>query len=345
MKILVTGDRGYIGSVLTGMLIDRGYEVAGYDTGYYMENILSPGAYQYKQISKDIRDIDLEDVEGFDAVIHLAGLSNDPLGALDPRLTEQINYRATVKLAKLAKAAGVCRFIYSSSQSMYGVSKTDDELDEDKSEKNPVTIYASTKWQAELKLRELADSGFTVVAFRPSTVFGASPRLRCDIVYNSLVGCAYTTGKIEIKSDGTPWRPVVHIRDVSSAFIAGLEAPLDLVANQSFNVGIPDGNFTVRDLAVAAQRVVKGSKLIFTGEHGSDSRTYRVSFKKILTVLKDYFKPEWDLIRGGEELVAFFNKIKFTEEQFRGRMTNRLKQLEYMIQSQELDKELRHNKR
>lgn len=345
MKILVTGDRGYIGSVLTGMLLDWGYQVAGYDIDYYAENSICPLGYSYKKITKDIRDIIAQDVEGFDAVIHLAGLSNDPLGALDPQLTEEINYQGTIKLAALAKQAGVKRFIYSSSQSMYGVSNTDGELDEDASEKNPLTVYAKTKWQAELKLREMGSPNFTVVSFRPSTVFGASPRLRCDIVYNSLVGCAYTTGKIEIKSDGTPWRPVVHVRDVSSAFIAGLEAPLDLVANQSFNVGIPNGNFTVRDLGQAAQRVVKGSKLIFTGEHGSDSRTYRVSFKKILSVLKDYFKPEWDLIRGGEELVDFFKKVNFTEDQFRGRLTNRLKQLEHMIKSHQIDNELRYNKR
>jgi nucleoside-diphosphate-sugar epimerase len=204
-----------------------------------------------------------------------------------------------------------------------------------------ITIYAKTKWQAECKLKELGSRDFVVVSFRPSTVFGASPRLRCDIVYNNLVGCAYTTGKIEIKSDGTPWRPVVHIRDVSSAYIAGLEAPETLVANQAFNVGIPNGNFTVRDLGEAAQRAVKGSQLIFTGEHGSDSRTYRVSFKKILTVLKDYFKPEWDLDRGGKELVELFKKVHFTEEQFRGRTTNRLKQLEYLKQTHKLNMELR----
>lgn len=345
MKILVTGDRGYIGGVLIGMLLDKGYEVVGYDVDYYGQNCLYPVNYSYKTITKDIRDISMRDVEGFDAIIHLAGLSNDPLGALAPRLTEEINHKGTVKLATLAKKAGVRRFIYSSSQSMYGISNTDGELDEENSEKNPVTIYAKTKWQAELKLRELGNDKFVVVSFRPSTVFGASPKLRCDIVYNNLVGCAYTTGKIEIKSDGTPWRPVVHVRDVSNAFIAGLEAPYELVANQSFNVGIPNGNFTVRDLGEAAQRVVKGSQLIFTGEHGSDSRTYRVSFKKILTILKDYFKPEWDLIRGGEELVKVFKKINFTEEQFRGRMTNRLKQLEYMIQSNQIDNELRYNKR
>ncbi|MBI5570807.1 MAG: NAD(P)-dependent oxidoreductase [Desulfomonile tiedjei] len=341
MKILVTGDRGYIGSVLTKMLLDKSYEVVGYDTDYYRGNELYKRDHSYRQIVKDIRDVVADDVRGFDAVIHLAGLSNDPLGALAPHLTEEINYEGTIRLARLAKEAGVGRFIYSSSQSMYGISNSQDELDEDDSEKNAITAYAKTKWKAELKLRDLGDDRFTVVSFRPSTVFGASPRLRCDIVFNSLVGSAYTTGKIEIKSDGTPWRPVVHVRDVSSAFIAGLEAPKGLVANQSFNVGIPNGNFTVRDLAEAAQRAVPGSKLIFTGEHGSDARTYRVSFKKILTVLKAYFKPEWDLDRGGKELVETFRRINFTEEQFRGRMTNRLMQLEFLLRSKQLGQDLR----
>lgn len=342
MKVLVTGDRGYIGSVLTKILLDKSYEVTGYDTDYYAGNELYQRDHSYRQIVKDIRDITAEDVRGFDAVIHLAGLSNDPLGALAPHLTEEINYEGTVKLARLAKEAGVNRFIYSSSQSMYGISNLQEELDEDDSEKNAITAYAKTKWKAELKLRDLGDSEFTVVSFRPSTVFGASPRLRCDIVFNSLVGSAYTTGKIEIKSDGTPWRPVVHVRDVSNAFIAGLEVPKELIANQAFNVGIPNGNFTVRDLAEAAQRAVPGSELTFTGEHGSDARTYRVSFKKILTVLKDYFKPEWDLARGGKELVETFRRINFTEEQFRGRMTNRLMQLEFLLRSKQLNQDLRH---
>ena len=199
MRILVTGDRGYIGSVLIQMLLDESYDVTGYDVDYYRGNDLYSTDYSYNQITKDIRDIALDDVKGVDAVIHLAGLSNDPLGALIPQLTEEINYQGTLRLARLAKEAGVSRFIYSSSQSMYGVSNTDEELEEDNSQKNPVTIYAKTKWEAELKLRELGDDNFIVVCFRPSTVFGASPRLRCDIVYNSLVGCAYTTGKIEIK--------------------------------------------------------------------------------------------------------------------------------------------------
>ena len=340
MKILITGDRGYIGSVLSQVLQERSYEVIGYDIDYYQGTDLYPINRPYRQITKDLRLISSEDVKGIDAIIHLAGLSNDPLGELNPDLTLDINYKATIKLATLAKEAGVKRFIYSSSQSMYGISQSDDELDEYESEKNPLTAYAKTKWKAELKLKELEDSRFIVTCFRPSTVFGASPRLRCDIVFNNLVACAYTTGKIEIKSDGTPWRPVVHIRDVSSAFIAGLEAPEAIVANRSFNVGIPNGNFTVRDLAEAAQKVVPGSTLSFTGEHGSDARTYKVGFKRILTELKDYFKPEWDLIRGGRELIELFQKVHFTEEQFRGPSCIRLMKLNQMIQSNVLDKNL-----
>tara|TARA_Y100001960_G_C14621567_1_gene800963 strand:+ start:98 stop:1129 length:1032 start_codon:yes stop_codon:yes gene_type:complete len=340
MKILVTGDRGYIGSVLTQMLEEKSHEVVGYDIDYYQGTDLYPTKRTYKQITKDLRHVSLGDVEDMDAVIHLAGLSNDPLGELNPTLTEDINYQAAIKLAELAKEAGVKRFIYSSSQSMYGISQSDGELDEDNSEKNPLTAYAKTKWKAELNLKEMGDSKFIVSCFRPSTVFGASPRLRCDIVFNNLVACAYTTGKIEIKSDGTPWRPVVHVRDVSSAFIAGLEAPEAIVANKSFNVGIPNGNFTVKDLAEAAQKVVPGSTLSFTGEHGSDARTYKVGFRRILTELKDYFKPEWDLIRGGRELIELFQKVHFTEEQFRGPSCIRLMKLNQMIQSNVLDKNL-----
>ena len=178
------------------------------------------------------------------------------------------------------------------------------------------------------------------MCFRPSTVFGASPRLRCDIVFNNLVACAYTTGKIEIKSDGTPWRPVVHVRDVCSAFIAGIEAPISLVGGRSYNVGVPDGNFTVRDLAEAAQRSVPGSALVFTGEHGSDSRTYRVSFKRILTELKDYYRPTWNLDMGGKELVDFFRRINFTENDFRGKTTTRLAKLNDLLDIKKLDSNL-----
>jgi len=328
MKLLVTGDLGYIGSVLVPILRDRGYEVCGFDIGYFADCLLCPVDINFQRITKDIRLVDTEDLTGIDAIIHLAGLSNDPAGELKPELTEQINLDATVRLGKLARSAGVKRFVYASSQSMYGISSLTDELDEDLSDKNPLTTYARTKWQAELALKELQTKDFSVICMRPSTVFGVSPRLRCDIVFNNFVACAFTTGKIEIMSDGTPWRPVVHIRDVCSAFIAGIEAPLHLVAGRSFNVGIPNGNFSVRDLAEAAKRAVPGTELKFMGEHGGDSRTYKVSFKRILTELWEWYKPEWDLDRGGIELVEFFKRVNFTESDFRGPITNRLLKLQ-----------------
>lgn len=342
MKILVTGNLGYIGSALLPLLQEQGHEVVGLDCGYFKECLLSPVREDFKQIIKDIRDVVLADFAGVDVVIHLAGLSNDPLGELAPGLTEEINLGGAMRVALLSREAGVKRFIYSSSQSMYGVSDTDAELDEDLSEKNPVTAYARTKWDAELQLNEMQSDSFMVCSFRPSTVFGVSPRLRCDIVFNNLVACAYTTNRIEIKSDGTPWRPVVHIQDVCAAFIAGINAPTDMVAGRAFNIGIPDGNYTVRQLAEAAQRAVPGSALVFTGEHGNDSRTYRVSFNRILTELKDYFLPSWNLDRGAVELVNYFKMIEFTEQDFRGWKTTRLAQINRLVETNQLDPKLRH---
>ena len=340
-RILVTGNLGYIGSVLAPWLMARGHQVRGLDTGYYVDCNLRPAQAPQEQILRDIRDVEIDDLKGCDAVMHLAALSNDPLGELAPRLTEEINLQATLRVAALAKQSGVRRFVYASSQSMYGISAADQELDEDDSEKHPLTAYARTKWEAECELKKMADDRFQVVCLRPSTVFGASPRLRCDIVYNNLVACAYTTGRIEIKSDGSPWRPVVHVLDVCAAFLAGLEAPAELVNGRSFNVGIPDGNFTVRQLAEAAQRCVPGCELVFTGAHGKDSRTYQVGFRRILTELKDYFKPEWDLLRGGRELIEFFRSTGFTEEDFRGRHCTRLSQLNYLQENKRIDQALR----
>jgi len=333
---MVTGDRGYIGSVLVPILKEKNYEVVGYDAGYFKDNILEQFDENYLKITKDIRDINKEDLKGVDAIIHLAGLSNDPLGEFSPKLTEDINYSGTMALALMARDIGVSRFVYASSQSMYGISDTSNELDEDDSEKNPVTAYAIAKWNAEQELHSMSTDDFVITSLRPSTVFGASPRLRSDIVFNNLVACAYTTGKIEIMSDGSPWRPVVHIKDVCSAFIAGLEAPATLVSGRAFNVGIPDGNFTVRDIAEAVQRSVPGSELIFTGGH-TDPRTYRVSFRRILSELKDYYKPEWDLDMGGRELVEFFDRINFTEQQFRGKETVRLQQLVHLKENNYLN--------
>lgn len=341
-NVLVTGNLGYIGSVLVPMLLESGYNVTGYDTDFYSDSgFLYEGNTDFKQIIKDVRDITVKDLSGYDAVVHLAALSNDPLGELHPDLTENINFKGTLRVTAYAKEAGIKRLVYASSQSMYGISKLDGELDEDNSEKHPLTAYAATKWKAECELKKMNSSGFTVVCMRPSTVFGVSQKLRCDIVFNNLVACAYTTGRIEIKSDGTPWRPVVHIKDASRAFIAGLEAPVSLVSGQSFNVGIKDGNYTIRQLAEAAHRCVPGSKLVFTGEHGSDARTYKISFRKILDVLRDYYKPEWDLDKGGMELIEFFKKIDFNERHFRGRACNRLKEITYLIQEDKIDRDLR----
>jgi nucleoside-diphosphate-sugar epimerase len=338
----VTGNLGYVGTILTEILTRKDYSVTGLDVKYFKECLLEPVSQNIKQINKDIREIVIEDISGFDAIIHLAGLSNDPLGELNHGLTEEINFHGTVNLAKIANQAGVKRFIYASSQSMYGISETDHELDEDNSEKNPVTAYARTKWEAELILKKMNDQDFTVTCFRPSTVFGVSPRLRCDIVYNNLVACAYTTGKIEILSDGTPWRPVVHVRDVCQAFVAGLEAPIEIIGGRAFNVGLPNGNFTIRELAEAAQRSVPGCELVFLNEH-TDPRSYKVSFNRILSELEDYFTPEFDLDKGGKELVDYFNRVNFSEDDFRGRICNRLPQLQYLQQNKLIDKQLRYN--
>jgi len=336
-RILVTGDRGYIGTVLTRELRARGYEIVGFDTCYFADCALEPTHETHRRLVKDIRDLSVGDLDGVEAIVHLAGLSNDPMGELAPHLTDDINLAATVSLGRLAKAVGVRRFVYASSQSMYGISGSQAELDEDDSDKNPITAYARTKWEAELALKRMNAPGFEVVCMRPSTVFGWSPRLRSDIVFNNLVACAFTTGRIEIKSDGTPWRPVIHIRDVCNAFVAGLEAPAAAVAGRSYNVGIENGNFTVRELAEAAQRAVPGSTLTFTGEHGSDSRTYRVSFKRILSELRQWYQPTWSLDAGAAELIEKFRKIGFTENQFRGCATIRLTQLRHLVDQNKIN--------
>lgn len=337
----MTGDKGYVGSVLTGLLTDRGYAVAGLDAGFYAECLLGAEPAGPPSTRADLRDVTASDLRGVDAIVHLAGLSNDPLGELSPRLTEDINLHATLRLATLARDAGVRRFVYASSQSMYGVADTSAELDEDASDKNPITAYARTKWEAELALKAFADDDFAVVCLRPSTVFGMSPRLRCDIVFNNLVACAYTARKIEIKSDGTPWRPAVHIQDACAAFIAALEAPAGIVSGRSFNVGVENGNYAVRDLAEAAARAVPGSAIIYTGEHGPDARTYRVSFARILSELANWYQPAWDLERGAAELVSYFDRVGLTEAQFRGRATNRLTQLRHLIGAGDLSRDLR----
>ena len=339
-RLLVTGNLGYIGSTMVPILVDAGYEVTGFDVGYYEDCYLAEQAQNLKkQIKKDLRDVTVDDLRDIDCVIHLAGLSNDPLGEFNPTLTQEINYTATMKLAECAKQAGVKRFLYVSSQSVYGVSDTSREVDED-GEKNPITAYAKTKWQCECDLRSLCSDDFVIAYLRPATAYGASPNLRTDIVFNQFVAYAFTNKLIEIKSDGSPWRPMTHIRDITAAFMACIEAPAALIKNQAFNVGTPDNNYTVRDLAAAAQKCVEGTDLKFTGEH-TDSRSYRVSSNKLLTVLKDYYKPQWSIEKGGDELMAFYNKIKFDKELFNGDKTVRLRCLKTRMEQGTLDENLR----
>jgi nucleoside-diphosphate-sugar epimerase len=342
--LMVTGNLGYIGSTMVPLLSGAGYDVVGYDIGYYEDCYLTEAGQRLKkQIKKDIRDVLPEDLEGIDAVIHLAGLSNDPLGEFNASLTGEINFTATMRLAECAKKAGVKRFLYTSSQSVYGISDTSKEVDED-GLKDPVTAYAKTKWQSECGLRNLSSGDFVITCLRPATAYGASPNLRTDIVFNAFVAYAFTNKLIEIKSDGTPWRPMTHIRDISAAFIACIEAPAGLVQNQVFNVGTDSNNYTIRQLAEAAQGCVPGTRLTFTGEH-TDPRSYRVSSKKILTLLKDYYKPQWNIEKGAADLMRFYNSINFDAAIFNGHKCTRLKALKKRIADGSLDENLRVKQR
>ena len=343
MKILVTGSQGYIGTFLSQFLCDNGMQVSGTDIGYYKDCNLVPVDDLIKTKRIDIRDIGINEVLGFDAIVHLAALSNDPVGELDEKLTFDINYKATINLAVLAKKAGANRFIFVSTQSIYGISNTEDELDEYSSVKNPQTAYAKTKWLAEQELRTLEDDNFHVTYVRPATVFGWSPRLRTDIVFNNLLLNGLTYGKIEVHSDGTPWRPIVHISDLSKFILKVLEAPKEKIAGKIFNVGVLNGNYTVKQIAEAAQSCLPGNTTItYNTENLIDSRSYKVSFKRAKNELD--FNAETNLISGGNELLNNISSIKANKE-ILGKNTNRLSQLKYLIESNILDKELRFAKK
>lgn len=343
MNILVTGNLGYVGTVLTKKIEDLGHQVVGLDTGYYKNCFLAKPNDPKKQIIKDIRDINKDDIKDIQIIIHLSALSNDPLGELAPGITREINFKATLKLAKLAKENGIARFIYISSQSMYGISKHKWALDEDNSEKNAITEYAKTKWEAEIALKELVNENFCITFLRPSTVFGSSPRLRSDIVFNNLLGCAFTTGKIEIKSDGSPIRPVLHINDLCGYIIACLKADTKIISNRAFNLGIKNGNYTVKDMADMVKILLPKSQITYLTNKSPDERTYEVSFDRVYAELGHLYKASWDLRRGGEELLNFFKTISFNEENFRGKTTNRLKQINYLQQEKKINNNLYFN--
>jgi nucleoside-diphosphate-sugar epimerase len=338
MKVLLTGHKGYIGTILVPMLLKAGHEVVGFDSDLYRRSTFGAGIQPIPEIMKDIRDIEASDLSGFDAVLHLAGLSNDPLGNLNPTLTYEINHQASVKIAQLAKAAGVERYIFSSSCSNYGAGG-DDWLDET-SAFNPVTPYGESKVLTEREVTLLADDTFSPTFLRNATAYGVSPRLRFDLVLNNLVAWAFTTGKVLIKSDGTPWRPIVHIEDISRAFVAVLQAPRHLIHNEAFNVGRNEDNYRIRELADIVKETVPGCEIEYAKDAGPDKRCYRVDCCKIQRVLPE-FQPQWNARKGAQELYAAYQAIGLTLEDFEGARYQRIAHIRQLLSQGDLDGTLR----
>jgi nucleoside-diphosphate-sugar epimerase len=336
MNILVTGTDGYLGCLVAPELIHHGHEVTGVDTGFYKNGWLYNGVdVTAKTLAKDIRHLTAEDLAGVDAVVHMAELSNDPLGQLSPTITYEINHAGSVRLAQLAKAAGVTRFVYMSSCSVYGVA--DGEVDEE-SEVNPQTAYAECKVMVERDLTAMADDDFSPTFMRNATAYGASPRMRFDIVLNNLSGLAWTRKEIAMTSDGSPWRPLVHGLDIAQAIRRALDAPRDVVHAQTFNVGATEHNYRVREVAEIVGETFPGCEVSF-GDSGGDNRSYRVSFEKIANKLPG-FVPQWDARRGAQQLYDVFSSIDMDDATFTGRGHTRLLQLQHLINSHQVDDRL-----
>lgn len=339
MRILVTGHNGYIGTVLTPLLIAEGHTVVGLDNDLYERCTFGDGVPQAPAIKKDIREVEPADLEGFEAIIHLAALSNDPLGNLNPDLTYAINHRASVKLAETAKRVGVSRFIFASSCSTYGAAAGDEMLTE-AATFNPVTPYGHSKVLVEQDVAKLADDNFSPTFMRNATAYGVSPRHRFDIVLNNLVAWAFTTGLVYLKSDGSPWRPIVHIEDISRAAIAALHAPREVVHNQAFNVGLNEENYRIKELAEIVKETVPNCRVEFAPDVEPDKRTYRVDFSKIKRMLPE-FKPQWNARRGAQELYEAYQKLGVKLEEFEGPKYKRIDHIKQLLSSGQLDESLR----
>lgn len=338
MRVLVTGHNGYIGSVLAPFMAAAGHDVVGLDTYLFEHCTFGQDAEPIESMRLDLRDVRATDLAGFDAIMHLAALSNDPLGNVNPQCTYDINHLASVHLARMAKEAGVPRFLFASSCSLYGVAG--DELLTEDAAFNPITPYGESKVRVERDVSALADDTFSPTFLRNATAYGLSPRLRADVVVNNLVGAAYTTGEILIQSDGSPWRPLVHIEDISRAFLCVLQAPLDLVHNQAFNVGRTEENYRVRELAQMVCEVVPGSRVRYAEGGGPDPRCYRVDASRLPRVIPD-FQPQWTVRAGMKQLHEAFRRYRLTHDQFQGDRFLRIKHILKLQAEGQVDASLR----
>jgi nucleoside-diphosphate-sugar epimerase len=337
-RVLVTGHAGYIGQVMVKVLEDAGHAITGCDTGYYEGCDFGPVNNRIPNLGKDVRELGSKDLLGFEAIVHLAALSNDPLGDLDRELTLEINYRASVRLARLATEAGIKRFLFSSSCSMYG--SAGDQILNEAAPLRPITAYAESKVRTEEELDKLASHSFSPVYLRNATAYGTSPRLRADLVLNNLCCWGYTTNSIRIMSDGTPWRPLVHVEDISRAFAAVLEAPTDVIHNRAFNVGSDGENYQVRDLAEIVRQVLPRCQLEYAGNNTPDPRNYRVDFTRITRELPGC-RPRWNARLGAQQLIKACHQNGMAREDFEGWRFTRLNQLKRLMASGRLDPQLR----